>query len=272
MIFAAIIAAAAATISALIAAGKDAEAAAVRQSIADKYHDLPLPVLDEVVARKLPPDAADRYMKSTQSTQAQGDVLKKYMDEVNSKGETADDRASYLRMRDEASGIANDANGAVQRDMDVRGMGGSGLSFALKNQGAQSAINAANRSGVMEASQARGRYMNALQGAGALSGQMRSQELDSMKSQDAINEFNARQQSDADARNNALRQQQFDNSMSKLSGESNALNGVANGYERSAGADRQTGAGIANAAITAGAAYDQNGNPQKYDANGKPIP
>lgn len=263
MIYAAIIAAAASLIGAAIAAGEEEKARAIRQSIADKYHDLPLPVLDKVVAQKLPPDAAERYMKSTQSTQMQSDVLSKYKEVIDEKGETADDRAAYLRMQQQAGGISNSAQSAVQRGMANRGLEGSGMSFALQQQGAQSAANRANAMGVQEAADSRHRYMDALGQAGSLSGQMRGQELQTLQAQDAINEFNARQQSDADFRNQQIPQQNFDNKMSKMAGESNAMNGVANDYDRGAQGARSTAAGIGNAAITTGAAYDQYGNPIK---------
>lgn len=260
MIFAAAIAAAAALIGALVSSGQEDKANAIRQKLAAQFQDIPLPTIDKAIAQKLPPDSADRYTKMTAATQAQGDVLQKYMGEVNAQGETADDRAGYLRMQNEASGIANSAQGAVQRNMASRGLGGSGLSFALQQGGAQNAVNAANASGVKEASDARGRYMQALQGAGQLAGQIRGQDFEGLKAQDAINEFNARAQADADAANRAIPQQNFDNSMSKQAGVANAQNGVAAGYERSAGATRQTAGGIGQAAITAGAAYDQYGN------------
>lgn len=261
--YAAIIAAAVAVIGALISSGQDAQAAAIRQQIANKYKDLPLPVLDKLVAEKLPADAAARYTKATQSTQAQGDVLGKVMDEVNAKGETADDRAAYLRMAQEAGGIASAASSAAQRGMATRGLQGSGMEFAMKQAGAQAAANRANAMGTQAAADARGRYMQSLGMAGSMSGQMRAQELAAMQAQDQINMFNARQQTDVNLRNQQLPQQQFDNRMTQLAGESNAQNGVAAGYERGAQATRQTAGGVGQAAITAGAAYDQYGNPVK---------
>ena len=283
MIPAAIIAAAVALIGSLIAAGQEAEAAKVRQGIADKYGSEALPVLDKVVAQKLPPDAADRYTAATKATDAQGEVLGKYMEEVNAKGETADDRAAYLRMQQEAGAISNAAQSGVQREMANRGLAGSGMSFAMQQAGAQGAANRANQMGIGAAADARGRYMQALGAAGQMGGQMRAQELAGMNAVDAINEFNARQQSDADFRNQQIPQQQFDNRMSKLAGQSNALAGVASGYERGAQGTRQTAGGIGQAAITAGAAYDQHGNPVNkkkdylessgsttYDENGNP--
>ncbi len=269
MIYAAIIAAAAALIGAAIAAGEEGKARAIRQGIADKYKDLPLPVLDKVVAQKLPPEAAERYMASTQATQTQGDVLGKYMEEVNSKGETADDRAAYLRMQQAAGGIANSAQSAAERGMANRGLAGSGLSFALQQQGAQSATNRANAMGIQSAADARSRYMDALGHAGSMAGQMRGQELSALNAQDAINEFNARQQSDADFRNQQLPQQDFDNRMTHLAGESNALNGVANDFQRGADNTRQTAAAVGNAAATGGAGYEQYGTPTKRKKNYK---
>ncbi len=263
VIIAAAIAAAAALISAAIAAGETAKAQSLRLAAAQKFGDQKLPVLDRLVAQKLPPESLAAWKKITQAQQTQGDVLGKMMDVVNEKGETADDRAAYLRMQNAAGGIANNTNSAVERNMAQRGMSNSGMSFALQQAGAQSAVNRANQMGIQEASDARHRYSEALAQAGGLSTNIRGQEQNSMKAQDEINMFNARQQSDADRYNASLPQQQFDNEMSVRTAEANANNGVAAGYERSAGAAQQTGAGIGAAALTAGAAYDQYGNPVK---------
>ncbi len=249
-IVAAIIAAAAALIGAAIASGDQAKAQAIREDIAKKYGAMRLPVLDKLVAQKLPPESLAAWQKITQAKQAQSDVLEKFMGVVNEKGETADDRAEYLRMQQAAGGIAAGAQSAVQRGMANRGLDGSGMSFALQQQGAQAAANRANAMGIQAASDARGRYMTALGQAGQMSGQMRSQDASALQAQDAINMFNARAQSDADRYNAQLPQQQFDNEMSLAGAESNARNGVATGYERAADRTRQTAAGAGNAAAT----------------------
>lgn len=263
-----LIAAAVSLIGALISAGQEGQASAIRQQIANEFRDLPLPVLDKLVAQKLPPDAAARYMKSTQATQAQSDVLGKTMEVVNEKGETADDRAAYLRMRDEAEGISNAAESGIRRDMQRKGLGGSGMEFALRQGSAQNAANAANRAGTMEAADARQRYMDALNMAGGMSSSMRSQDFAAMQAQDAINMFNARQQSDADRYNAQLPQQQFDNQMTKLTGKANANNAVAAGYERGAQATRETTGGIGQSVITAGSAYRQSAGGKKKKGEG----
>ena len=261
VIVAAAIAAAAALIGAAIASGDQAKAQAIREDIAKKIGATKLPVLDRLVAQKLPPESLAAWQKITRAGQVQGDVLGKFQEVINEKGETADDRAAYLRMQQQAGGIANATQGAVQRGMADRGLAGSGMSFALQQQGAQSAVNRANATGIEEAAAARGRYMDALGQAGNLSTNIRGQEQNALRAQDSINEFNARQQSDADRHNANIPQQNFDNEMSKQAVEANAKNGVAAGYERSADDTRQTAGGIGSAAITAGATYDQYGNP-----------
>ncbi len=250
IIVAAAIAAAAALIGAAIAAGDNAKAQAIREDIAKKVGTQKLPVLDKLVAQKLPPESLAAWDKITKPMQAQSDVLGKYMDVVNEKGETASDRASYLRMKQAAGGIANNAQASVQRGMAQRGLEGSGMSFALQQQGAQAAANRANEMGIMEAGDARNRYMQALGAAGTMSGQMRGQDADKLRAQDAINMFNARAQSDVDRYNAALPQQNFDNEMSLQTAEANARNGVAAGYDRGADRTRQTAAGVGNAAAT----------------------
>jgi gas vesicle protein len=250
MIVAAIIAAAAALIGAAIASGDQAKAQAIREDIAKKYGAQKLPHLDRLVAQKLPPDAAARYMASTQSTRAQSDVLGKWMEQVDAKGETTQDRANMLRMEQKAGGISNAAQSAVERGMAQRGLAGSGLEFALKQQGAQSAANAANTAAIEGAAEASDRYQRALGQAGQMSGQMRGQEMDAMHAQDAINMFNARAQTEADRVNQQLPQQQFDNEMSVQAAEANARNGVAAGYERGAQQTRSTAAGVGNAAAS----------------------
>ena len=262
-IVAAVIAAAAALIGAAIAAGENAKAQAIREDVAARIGAIKLPILDRLVASKLPPEAAAEWMRSTQAKSTQSDVLGKWMDVVNSKGETADDRAAYLRMSDSANAVATGAASGIRRDMNNRGLEGSGVDFALRQSGAQNAANAANRAGIQEAADARGRYMAALGSAGQLSSQMRSQDQAAKSAVDTINQFNARQQGEADRYNSGLAQQAFDNEMAKNAVEAGARTGVAQGYERSAGAAQSTAAGVGNAALTVGATYDQFGNPIK---------
>ncbi len=252
-------------ITAAVASNDNARAQDLRQKAADRIGAINLPILDKLVAQKLPPDAAARYEKITESQTAESDALGKYKEEIHSVGETDQDKAAYLRAQQMANGVEASGRSAVLRHLAERGMAGSGVEAALMNQNAQDASNQASRAGVMEAGQSRERYMAALAGYGQLSSQMRGQEMNKMRAEDDINMFNARQQGEADKYNSTLAQREFDNKMAKASSQAGAEEGVANSYERAAGAAQQTGAGVANAAMTTGAAAAQ------YDAYGNPI-
>ena len=78
--------AAAALIAAAIASGDEAKARQIREDIASKVSAEQLPVLDRLVARKIPPESLEAYQRITKPMQAQSDVLDKYMAEVNAKG------------------------------------------------------------------------------------------------------------------------------------------------------------------------------------------
>ncbi len=277
IIIAAVVAAAAALIAAAIAANDNAKAAEIRQKAADRIGAINLPVLDKVVAQKLPPESLARYEKVTEAGAAESEVLGKYKTEVNAKGETDEDRAAYLRAQQMAEGVGASGRSAVLRQLAGRGLGNSGLSYALQNANAQSGANRASTAGVEEAGHARQRYMDVLGKYGNLASTMRGQELQKFRAEDDINMFNSRQQSDADRYNSQLAQQEYDNKMAKATAQSGAEAGVALGYERSAGAAQQTGAAVGSAAMTAGSAvgsynaprYDSYGN--QLDSNGNIV-
>lgn len=258
---AAAITAAVALIGALISAGQEAQAQAVRQGIADKFGAEALPHLDKAVAQELPASAVDRYMAGTQAKSSQADALRQLGDIVHSKGETVDDKAAYLRSEQATSSQEAGSRSALLRTLGARGLGGSGVEAAMLGQGGQQAIDRGAASNLEEASQARARMLSAVGQMGSLSSTVRGQDMDALKAQDAISMFNARARQDAAGANNAQAQQQFENAMGRDSAQANALNGVASGYDRAASATRQTAGGIGQAATTAGAAYDQYGNP-----------
>ncbi len=265
LIIAAAIAGLVTLISAAVAANDNAKAQDLRQRAADRIGAVNLPILDKLVAQKLPPDSLARYEKITKAGVDENDALDKYKQEVDAVGETDQDKAAYLRAQEMANGVEASGRSAVLRHLAERGMAGSGVEAALMNQNAQDASNQAATAGVQEAGQARQRYMAALAGYGGLASNIRGQELNTLRAEDDINMFNARQQSDVDRHNSQLAQQNYDNKMSKAAAQSGAESGVALGYERAAGAAQQTGAGVANAAMTTGAAAAQ------YDAYGNPI-
>lgn len=270
MEYAAIISAAVSLIGAAMAAGDNAKAQSIREDTAKKIGAINLPVLDKIVAQRLPPDSIAKYEKITQAGAAENEVLGKYQQEVNAHGETDQDRAAYLRAQDIAQNAEAGGRSAILRQMATRGMGNSGVAYALENANAQGAGNMASRAGIEEAGAARQRYMQALGQYGSLAGQMRGQEMARYKAEDDINMFNARQQNEADKYNAGLNQQQYENMMRKAQAQGGANASVAGGYEKSAGATQQTANGVAQSAATFGSAYDAANSP-RYDANGNLV-
>lgn len=244
-------------ITSLIAAGQEAEAARIRQQIADEYGNAALPNLDKMVAEQLPPEAAARYDKVTQATQSTSNALRGLQGLVDNGGEGAQERAGYLRAGMATSKAETGARSAALRALSARGLSGSPMEAAVLNQSGQEALDRGALMNANEASDAASRRTEALRALGSLGTSARGQEMQAMGAQDAISRFNAAQRQTAQQYNLGLNQQQFDNRMSILAGKSNALNGVANGYERGAQGARQTGAGLANAALTAGAGLTQ---------------
>lgn len=252
MAVAALAAAAASGISAAIAAGDEAKARKMREDFAAKYGEQHLPRLDRLVAEQLPPEAAQKYSAVTQSGKAMLAAQLGLQEIADQQGETPEDAAAYNRARLEAAGQEASGRGAVSRSLNARGLGGSGIEAALMASNAQAATNRLASSGLEQAAEARARRMAALQALGSLGGQGRSLELQAMGAADSINQFNARQRTDTNKYNANLKQQEFDNRMSLLAGQGNAMNGVANSYERGAQNTRNTGAAMGNAFLSAG--------------------
>lgn len=257
MVYAAAIAAIAALIGAAIASGDEAKARQIREDAAKKFQNIPLPKLDKDIAEQLPPETRERYAASTQASRSQADVMRNLGETVAEKGETVDDTAAYLRSNTQASGQVAGQRGSLLRSMAVRGLGGSGVEAALMQQGDQGALDSGAQRGLEQASQARQRHMQALATLGQVSGQARSQDMDALRAQDAIDIFNAEQRRRAREYNLGLPQQNFENQIQLTSAQANAQNGVAAGYDASGAKTRGTAAGLGNTAATVGQAYEK---------------
>ncbi len=265
MIYAALIAAAATLISAAVASGDEAKAREIRQGIADKLGAVALPDLEKAVAEQISQSQIDRYGKSTDASKGQAEALRQLSETVNAKGETVDDKAAYLRSAQATSGLESGAQSSLLRTLAARGLSGSGVEAAQLGQAGQQSIDRGAAANLDEASQARSRMLAAVGQMGTMAGQVRGQDIDALKAQDAISMFNARARQDAQSYNNGLSQQNYNNKLTLLGAQGNALNGVASDLNASGQRTRQTGAGVANAAVDFGQAYE-DGTKKKKDA------
>ena len=137
----------------------------------------------------------------------------------------------------------------------------------LASQSGQDELEALAGLNAEVASSGRARALQALQARAPQAQAMRGQDWgvkqDRASATDLMNRFNAGQRQQTGMYNAGLAQQQYDNNMLRLSGQSAAVNGQAAGYEREGNNARQTGAGLANSALSYGQAYDWAQDPSK---------
>ena len=260
MPIAAIIAAAAAIIAALIAAGMEGEAMRKREEMAAEFGEDILPDLDEAVAQEAGPSAFEGVTEQGDTRRAQLEALSALDDEYQSGGQSAADMAAYTVAGRKVSQRAGQRAGDIQLESARRGQSGSGLASVLAAQSGQSELEALAGLSADVAASGRDRGLRALGMKGELASGIRSADWRAKETKanatDMMNRFNASQRMAAEMRNAGLKQQQFDNIMALKNGKNAAVAGVAAATERNAAGVRATGAGVGNAAVSYGSAWD----------------
>lgn len=115
--------------------------------------------------------------------------------EVQSKdGYSARDRADLARVEQNASRANKGRQGAIQNQMESRGLGGSGLDFALKQQAAQDSAEMEAMSGLEKNAQMQDRKQAAAAQLGGLSSQLQGRDFNQAAQKanatDSISRFN----------------------------------------------------------------------------------
>lgn len=265
----AIIAAGTALIGALISAGKEGEAQKLRQQIAAEYGQEILPELDKAIAQQAG-QAAPRT-ENDANRRSQLDVLAQLDDEYQNAGHTAADEAAYNSAGRKVSQRAGQRAGEI--GIDAARSGRSGMSPALQSQAGQDELEALASLDADVASSGRDRGLQALGMKGQLTSGVRGDDWRSLNAgadaTDLMNRFNATQRQGAEMYNVGLPQQQFNNNMQRLAAQGAARSGVAGGLEGQGAAARQTAAGLGNAALSYGSAWDWGQKPQHDDNEGE---
>jgi hypothetical protein len=165
------------------------------------------------------------------------------------KGLSEEDAAAFAKAKSQGNQMARAGTEAALANAQARGVGGSGMEFAMREIANQQGAERAQQSGLEQAAAAarqRALYNQAyMQGASGIRGQ------DAQANQantDIINRFNmantqarnSMNQANVDQRNKAqmtnmtgkndLAQRQFDNRMSRATGQMNANKGVADAW------------------------------------------
>lgn len=183
--------------------------------------------------------------------QLQMQALNSLGETVSAGGMTAEDAAAYNRARQMAGGVDAGLRGSVEQQAAQRGMQSSTGSMLGALNAGQAGVNRASQMGTDAASDARQRYMQALNMLGSQSGQVRGQDYgvarDRAQAQDAINRFNTGMRWQNAQYNQGLQQQMFDNSMGLAQGRSGAYGSVAGAYDRRGDNAEKTAAKWGNA-------------------------
>jgi hypothetical protein len=207
-----------------IAAGDMEQARHLAWTISRKYADMPLPAILKLYPElqgdtKLAGAAADAKYTGVEDT-----ALEEMMKRANG-GMGPEDQANLMKARLGAENEAQAQMGALDREGRRRGMAGSSL--VGKGVAAQQGANRLSQAGVLAAGDASQRALQALgmgsQYASNLAGRSLAQANLVGSARDRISEFNLGRKDRADEINQKIPQQQFENAMSKTSGETEGL-------------------------------------------------
>lgn len=146
---------------------------------------------------------------------AQMKALSQMQDVADQGGLTAQDKADLARTSTEAANADAGRRAAILQNMQARGMGGSGAELLAQLSSSQAATDRAAQAGLDVNAQAQNRALQAMMSTGTMAGNLRSQDYgeqsNAAQAQDAINKFNAQNQTgmnqfNATAANNAAAQ------------------------------------------------------------------
>jgi hypothetical protein len=174
------------------------------------------------------------------------------------------DNAGFERARELGNQMEHSNTAAALQNAQARGIGGSGLEFALREMGNQAGAERAQGAGVQQASQAAQQRALYNQAYGNALGGMRQQDLGANSANaNILNDFNklntqnrnqaqlynVGQNNYAQQYGNQMAQQNFQNQLSKVGGQAGANKEVAQGYYNQGAANQQNRNGMLNAGI-----------------------
>lgn len=175
------------------------------------------PQLRQLVAEQMGKSGFEDVKDDPVTMAAQRAALARLSNISANGGMDAMGRASLEQGRQAASGMASGANAALRSRMASRGMMGSGAELAAESGNNSAAAQRLSQSGYDAAAAAQNRNIQALNGAGGLSTQMRTQDYnksaDLARAKDAIAYHNMQNRTDANRYNALLPQQQWENDM-----------------------------------------------------------
>jgi hypothetical protein len=192
MVVAALVPAVADLIGKALASGDMNEAKRISDEAIKRY-DIPIPAIEEMAA-KLGPSAMAGIQADPQSVSAQRSALA----DLQRYGREGADNIEYRAAMDAATRDVNRSaagrDGALRQEMQARGMGNTGMEYALRQQSNSAAADRMAGMGFDAALGGRRAALQSLQAGAGLAGQMRRQGFDEdsarARAADDINRFN----------------------------------------------------------------------------------
>lgn len=194
---------------------------------------LSLEEAQKIAAQELPRSAFEAIKEDPRLRNYQLQALDELGSVVSAGGEmTAQDRLAYNKARQQAAVMANASRAAAMNEQRARGLGSGNAALVSNLMASQNANNMGAMMGMQAASDARQRYLQALDSLGSQSSNVRSQDYNvaanRASAQDAINRFNAQMRNDADKFNVGVTQMNNQNKLAKQGMIGAAMQNYAN--------------------------------------------
>lgn len=203
---------------------------------------------------------------------------------IDSGGLDLSDKVSLEQALDTARNQQHRARAGVAGDMAQRGQLNSGARMVMDENAAQAGANDLHRTGMETAAMAQQRRLAAIREASGLASGLREQDWregeTANRAKDLRDERNAAAREKAGYYNAGIPQQQFNNQVTKVTGQGNATNAMAQGLGAAATDARASAAGMAgvlgaygnvdkNAAANTGATTYSYDDKSTRDLNGE---
>lgn len=235
----------------VMASGDKAEAKALLERMRTEFQNIPLPSLEEIEAQQVGPSAMEGITTDPTLEAAQYDSLGQLGD-VAENGLAGVDKATLNRIANQVSRRQSAGVAGIEADMAARGLAGSGMDYAAREQLASDSNQRLSEEGQNIGADSLQRRLKAVFGRGEMAGKMRGQGFDEKATkaaaQDTANRFNATMRSDAQRHNANLPQQRFANQMQKTAAAANPTAALVANYNNNANDTRSAAAGYGAAA------------------------
>lgn len=249
---------ASAGISRALAEGDFARARQLQEQALAEYGPDILPHLERLTAQQSQGSEFGNIQEDPRLRTSQINTLRELEGIYQNEGMTPADEAAMRLAQNQVAQRAGSDYASINQMLARRGqMGGGERAAALYSQAGQTAANTLGQMANESQIAARQRALQALEAGGSLAGNIRGDDYrlasDRARAQDYINQFNARQRSESDRFNAGQQQQEFENMMGVKGARNAARMGLAQSYMQGGQRTLQTGQGVGDAFMSAGA-------------------